>query len=209
MTLTRIGSWDWAEEDMCVCTCWRALPGPFLGSRTAQNTSILGCGGSPAGKHIFGPSLTPFRSQSGASQGVWGPTGASEWPQTASKRARNACLSTQVVQGHLWKTRFWLFSDPLSVPKWAIGRPCLKAKPCLKPVQTGVQNARKRVFEHPQWSRVIFGNSISALLGPILGPSGVVWAKPHHLWEGKKLNLFSTFRVRNCFQPAKPVPVPN
>ena len=102
-----------------------------------------------------------------AFQEVLGPNGASKWPQTAPKRAQNACLSTQDGPGSsLKKHAFSHFWTPFRSQNGPLG-----AKQCLKTVQIGVKTALKCVFERPKCSNVIFGgNSFSAVFGPILWP---------------------------------------
>ena len=55
------------------------------------------------------------------------------------------------------KNVFPTIFDPFLAPKWSIRRPC-GAKRCPKTAHKTVsKTAQKRVFEHPKWSRVIFG----------------------------------------------------
>ena len=94
-----------------------------------------------------------------------GRNGASKWPQTASKRARNECRSTpNGPEGPLWEKRACgLFFGPPFGPK--MGRlegPC-GAERCRPTVRNGAETARKRVFGHPQRSRAVAGGTPSRL----------------------------------------------
>ena len=127
-------------------------------------------------KSTFWPLFDPFLiPQWGISEGGLGPNGASKWPRTASKRAQNACLSTPtpewsrvLLENHV----LGLFFDPLSVPKWATGRPVGATKGPFNGPKQG-QNSPK-MGPGSFWESLNFGRFRSHF-GPILGPFGAVF----------------------------------
>ena len=148
---------------------------------------IMAWPGSLAGKHIFGPFSTTFRSQNRAFQGVLGTNGASKWPQTASTRAQNACLSTANGPGLSSKNHVFSLFLTLFGPKMGHLN-VFWAKQCLKTVPNGVKTTRRTWLRSPQAvSRIFWKNSQSgrilhqgpfrAVLRPICGCFG---AKSHH-----------------------------
>ena len=83
---------------------------PQTASRRARNarSSVI-----PGKKKCFPPFLTPYRSQKGPSEGLLGPSRASERSESGSEQSENVSLTTPNGLGSfLAKTQFRPFSDP-------------------------------------------------------------------------------------------------
>ena len=78
--------------------------------------------------------------------------------KTGSKWAHLTCLCTPMVQDHFWKNAFLNHFSPNFGPKAAPFQHIL-GFPWAKTRHHELEMGKKHLFEHPEWSRIIFGKT--------------------------------------------------